>query len=82
MRQNEPIVLYAQQEVSKALRIGVLKRMKCEKCGARSKTDAHHEDYRYPLHVTWLCRSCHKIRHNELKKTWGFLAIKILMGEM
>lgn len=39
----------------------------CEKCGAVGVV-AHHEDYRKPLVVQWLCDVCHGKRHVELRR--------------
>jgi hypothetical protein len=36
----------------------------CSKCGIKCVPDAHHEDYKKPLDVIWLCRKCHQILHN------------------
>lgn len=35
----------------------------CKKEGVR--TDAHHDDYGYPLKFRYLCRTCHKRFHME-----------------
>jgi len=37
----------------------------CSQCGERKKIEAHHPDYTKPLEVIWLCRSCHKILHQD-----------------
>lgn len=34
----------------------------CAVCGS-GRTDAHHDDYRKPLVVRWLCRSHHTLWH-------------------
>jgi hypothetical protein len=39
---------------------------RCEVCGAAEKLEAHHEDYRRPLEVRWLCAGCHGNRHREI----------------
>lgn len=40
----------------------------CEECRRPSKSmRAHHENYFQPLRVKWLCASCHKNRHVELR---------------
>lgn len=54
--------------VKKALASGELIRQPCERCGATEWVEAHHEDYSKPLDVVWLCSSCHKQRHVELRK--------------
>lgn len=63
----------AYRKVITARRKGLLKSEPCERCG-EVKTDAHHEDYKEPLRITWLCRKCHKQRHTELSKAgWGWI---------
>jgi len=37
----------------------------CEICLKNSKITAHHEDYRQPLKVKWLCYECHAILHRK-----------------
>lgn len=41
-----------------------LEQKPCEDCG-ESNTVKHHEDYKKPLEVTWLCCSCHAKRHRK-----------------
>jgi hypothetical protein len=51
-------------KVAQAIEKGVLERpSRCSKCGRKCKPQAHHDDYKKPLKVTWLCGSCHKRRH-------------------
>lgn len=57
---------FAHRQVRRAIQTGAMVRYPCERCN-HNVVDAHHEDYAYPLEVTWLCRSCHKLRHAELK---------------
>lgn len=53
--------------VARALKDGVLKRPNvCARCATATYTVAHHEDYRRPLKVVWLCDTCHGVRHVEL----------------
>lgn len=52
--------------VGNALKYGLIKKAPCERCGATDRIDAHHEDYRFPLAITWLCESCHGARHREI----------------
>lgn len=46
---------------------GRLKRQPCEACGQKnnqpSVINAHHDDYRRPLNIRWLCPSCHRQHH-------------------
>lgn len=50
--------------VARALRSGRLKRYPCEwhKCD-KTRVEAHHPDYRFPLTVAWLCRVHHQAAH-------------------
>jgi hypothetical protein len=57
----------AHSSVARAIRNGTLVRQPCCWCG-EAKSVAHHEDYDKPLDVKWLCQSCHKKRHKELKE--------------
>ena len=60
----------ARNIVRSATRNGNLVVGDCVDCGNKPddhNIDAHHEDYNKPLEVIWLCRSCHMIRHRDLK---------------
>lgn len=47
--------------------MGWLFQCPCEVCGT-DEVDAHHEDYRYPLRVRWLCKEHHRAEHKALDK--------------
>lgn len=50
----------AHQMVHRAVERGFLIRKEyCERCNMKCKTEGHHEDYKKPLEVIWLCRLCH-----------------------
>jgi hypothetical protein len=49
--------------VNSAMRTKKLFRQTCEQCGSTDKTHAHHDDYKQPLNVRWLCPVCHKEWH-------------------
>lgn len=54
-----------------AIRDGRLKREDCATCGRskdKAQIHAHHEDYKKPLDVVWLCVACHGKRHQEINK--------------
>lgn len=57
----------AHSSVSRAVRNGSLVRAPCRRCG-ELKSIAHHEDYDKPLFVMWLCQSCHKQQHKEIRE--------------
>ena len=71
-----------------ALRQGKLKRpIRCSKCRdkpgndnfGRPKIEAHHEDYRKPLEVQWLCLKCHRGRggaHDADRVIWVKKAVR------
>lgn len=42
-------------------------RQPCEVCGAFPHVEGHHEDYNEPLIITWLCKTHHKKRHQQLR---------------
>ncbi len=48
-------------EITQAVRSGKIKKpTHCSKCGSGRKIVGHHNDYKLPLEVEWLCYSCHK----------------------
>jgi hypothetical protein len=50
--------------IAKAIRRGDIKRFPyCQVCGHICRTEAHHNDYRFPFDVVWLCSSCHSQYH-------------------
>lgn len=52
--------------VQSALRNGTLLKEQCSQCGSPVAV-AHHDDYRKPLTVRWLCRICHAEVHGITK---------------
>ena len=65
-RAKHPDKYKARQAVSHALRDRKIVKQPCRDCGS-IKSQAHHDDYSKPLNVEWLCFSCHRIRHGQLK---------------
>jgi Helix-turn-helix len=53
----------AQNLLNYAVRTGQMSRGPCEKCGTTERVHAHHDDYREPYRVHWLCYLCHKAGH-------------------
>jgi RNase P subunit RPR2 len=67
-----PQKVKARQAVAAAIKHGDMTRgTHCEACASTENIDAHHENYRNPLDVIWLCRSCHQQVHNWNMKDVG-----------
>lgn len=64
-RELYPEKYIARNKVANALRDGRIERKACEKCGVLI-TQAHHDDYRKPLEVRWLCFDHHRQEHGQL----------------
>ncbi|MBL9030287.1 MAG: hypothetical protein JNM80_01090 [Phycisphaerae bacterium] len=61
----------AHHAVARALRQGALRKPEtCLGCGQPRPVHAHHEDYREPLRVTWLCARCHR-HHHSVRSYFG-----------
>jgi hypothetical protein len=59
----------AHKMVMFAVKLGFLKRSeRCEECKIQAKTEGHHEDYKKPLEVLWLCKRCHRQKHLKYQK--------------
>jgi len=66
-----PEATRAHRAVSRAVRAGhLIPRVFCEHCGYACYTVAHHEDYRRPLDVAWLCGVCHRRAHGLVVRDW------------
>lgn len=63
-REKFPDETRAKSMVNHAIRDGKLARQPCEVCGTEP-TQAHHDDYNYPLKVRWLCQTCHARWHRD-----------------
>ena len=61
-RAKHPEKVRARSAVGVALRKGVITKATCF-CGVQ-EVEAHHDDYRKALEVTWLCREHHRIITN------------------
>lgn len=68
----------AYMAVDAAIRSGVLEKPDtCSSCGCHSsahRIEAHHEDYRKPLDVVWLCTPCHRKADAERRVREGLNA--------
>lgn len=59
-----PEKVQARKILQLAVRVGNIKRGKCEICNKKD-AQAHHEDYSKPLEVIWLCPLHHKDKHRK-----------------
>lgn len=68
-KKDNPDRVKAHAKLKYAVDCGKIKRMPCEKCG-NIKSVGHHDDYKKPLEVRWLCSRCHGSHHAQerLKK--------------
>lgn len=63
-KKSNDIKIKAHKLVDKAIKLGFLKRLPCEKCGV-DNAFAHHDDYESPLVVRWLCNFHHSEFHKQ-----------------
>lgn len=75
-RKKDKRIMQCHNKVSRALKVGIIARKRCERCGDE-KSLAHHESYDRPLEVNWLCQPCHKLRHKEI----SLLGINLYTGQ-
>src|SRR5262245_14183948 len=61
-RAANPLKYGAREAVSNAIKSGRLVRGPCEVCG-KTPAQAHHDDYRKPLKIRWLCFRHHRLLH-------------------
>ncbi len=66
LRKQQPGKAKARNRTASAVRSGRLIRQPCEVCGEK-KVHAHHDDYRKPLDVRWLCHLHHWQEHGALQ---------------
>jgi len=68
-RKNNPEKSRAKSAVANHTRSGkIVKMNQCSQCGRQNRRiEAHHDDYNKPLKVRWLCVSCHRLFHSQLK---------------
>jgi len=50
-------------EARSAISGGLIERGVCCVCGRCSSIVGHHDDYRFPFHLVWMCRWCHQQMH-------------------
>jgi hypothetical protein len=66
-QEKNPEKKYAHEQVRYAIKTGRLAPQPCEVC-CHTIVDAHHDDYREPLKVRWLCRTHHAELHRSLNE--------------
>lgn len=59
----------ARSLVNNRIRRGKLKRQPCEVCGTGKNVHGHHDDYKQPEKVRWLCGSHHVREHMKAGDT-------------
>jgi len=72
-RARYPEKARAHDELHQAVRRGDIARGPCADCGRTHDVHAHHTDYSRPLAVAWLCRGCHRERHEAALAAAGQL---------
>ena len=68
------------QATQNAIQSGLLVKGSCEVCGV-AKVDAHHDDYRQPLMVRWLCPKHHYEHHSRLWCEQNGIDLAALKGD-
>ena len=67
--ERNPNAYRSGQIVYCAIKNGTIKKpVICEMCKQKKRIIGHHEDYNFPLEITWLCDSCHKNIHIEKRR--------------
>jgi hypothetical protein len=50
----------------------LIKPKNCSKCGKTGRIHGHHNDYKKPLEIEWLCVQCHESYHHSGDKNYFF----------
>lgn len=70
-RRKHPEREAAYRAVASALKSGRLtKSLECQGCRVIGSLHAHHQNYREPLKVVWLCARCHQ-HHHHVRSFFG-----------
>ena len=73
-RQRNPIKISAHRKVYVEVRA---KRIIPQKCFCGKKGEAHHQDYKIPLLITWLCKKHHVKADRKRKGSLGYFDPKV-----
>ena len=63
-RNKNPKAYKAHNLVAYHLKAKNIKQLPCSVCGEKD-TEAHHEDYNFPLEIIWLCNKHHNELHSK-----------------
>lgn len=66
-RSGNRIKSNAMQQLERAVKAGIVKKLPCSICGDIN-SEAHHPNYQKALKVIWLCDKHHKEIHKNLRK--------------
>jgi len=64
-RERNPLKTKAHDAVNNAVKTGVLIREPCHVCKTTKRVEGHHNNYRKPLDVIWVCRKHHLELHGK-----------------
>lgn len=68
---HNPEKKYAKMQVDIAKKRGDLIPQPCEVCASNKAIHAHHDDYKKPVDVRWLCQPHHVEHHNKIRAIQG-----------
>jgi len=70
---ENPLKHKAQRILQTGLQTGWFKKPEyCEKCGNKTKIQGHHENYKRPYEISWLCRKCHAKADKKRREREGY----------